>query len=76
MLLPFRDQQRRAPGVEGGQDVVKDEFVAPFITRKLGIDSLNGHLACFVSRRSPKSRLAKDDLVAEGRDAACFFDST
>ena len=65
MLLSFRDQQRRTPGIERGQDIVEDQIVAPFIARKLAIDLLNRRLVCLVSDSSPKSRLVKDDLVAE-----------
>ena len=65
MLLSLRDQQRRTPGIECGQDIVEDQIVAAFIPRKLGIDLLNEKLVCFVAGRSPKSRLAKNDLVAE-----------
>ena len=65
MLLSLRDQQWRTSGIERGQDIVENQIIAPFIPRQLGIDLLDGHLGCFVTGRSPKPRLAKDDLVAE-----------
>ena len=65
MLLSLRDQQWRTSGIKCSQDIVENQIIARFIPRKLGIDLLDGHFVCFVAGRSPESRLAKDDLVAE-----------